>query len=169
MAFRSRDGLDAWLRLHDLFPSAHAQGEESEKEGGGPKAAAPAVVHHICVVGSRVRFWCCALLIHGVHTALPLTDAHTCIRPQKQIRRRKQGEEPDSLWRRLLLGEGDEDEAVVAAAAAATSSEGGEPAEGPGGAGEDKAAATTLYADTGDALVRALRYVRLFVFVVCGG
>lgn len=161
MAFRSRDGLDAWLRLHDLFPSAHAQGEGSAEEGGEPKAAAPAVVHHLCVVGSRVRI--CVLCSFMAYTALPLADSPL----HKQIRRRKQGEEPDSLWRRLLLGEGNEDEAVVAAAAAAASSEGGEPEEGPSGAQEDKAAAV-LYADTGDALVRALRYARLFVFAVWG-
>lgn len=59
-----------------------------------------------------------------------------------------------------MLGEGDEDEAVVAAAAAVASPEAGEP-EGPDGAQEevDKAATAVLYADTGDALVRALRYV----------
>ena len=62
MAFRSPDGLDAWLCLHDLFPAtthAHAQ------VGGGDTAAAattpapaPAVVqHHICVIGSRVRLF----------------------------------------------------------------------------------------------------------------
>ena len=64
----------------------------------------------------------------------------------------------------MLLGEGDEDEAVAAAAAAAAASPSAFPEEGKlersGGAQEEaERAAAVLYADTGDALVRALRCV----------
>lgn len=64
VAFRSPDGLDAWLRLHDLFPAthAHAQGQGREAEGGGTRAAV--VRPHICVIGSRVRASCCCHSLH---------------------------------------------------------------------------------------------------------
>lgn len=98
----------------------------------------------------------CAFVNHRDSACLPYIDIISCC----QIRRRRHGghngggggSEPaaDSLWRRLLLGEGGEEEAL---AEAAEKGEGGEEGEGP------------AVVDTGDMVVKALRCV--VVLCVC--
>lgn len=97
----------------------------------------------------------CAFVNHRALCMLTLRSHYV----GKKIRRRRHGHsgggggsEPaaDSLWRRLLLGEGEEEETL---AEAAETGEGEEEGEGP------------AFVDTGDMLVKALRCVYVVLCV----